>query len=74
MIKPKYNIGDKVWILEEGKAVQKIVMGVVIVDNGKKVGYCLEELKETWYTHFYPHEPKLFETKEKLIKSILNSL
>ncbi len=72
MTTPKYNIGDKVWLIEDGKAVEKEVCGVMVFKEAlesEKVMYRLEIAR--WTDHiFQAEESDLFPTKEELIKSL----
>lgn len=58
MNKPKFNVGDKVWVIDGGKAVEVLV---------KEVFYRLEFDTGFVWSH---DESKVFQTKEDLIKSL----
>jgi len=63
----KFNIGDRVWLIYENKAVEKTVtMYDVNIDKNKAVSiyYELDYVSEKYY------EDRLFPTKEELLKSL----
>lgn len=68
-IETKYNIGDEVWVLCEGRAQSAIVMaiGVIVVSNGdKEIAYTVES-KRMVYKY---GEKEVFPTKEELLKNL----
>lgn len=68
-IETRYNIGDEVWMLREGRAQSAIVMavGVIVVSNGdKEIAYTVENKR---MIDEYG-EKAIFPTKEELLKSL----
>lgn len=72
--KPKYELGQKVWMLDENqKAVEKEISSASIsVDkDGQSVYYCMVSDTPFSTESFKSYdESKLFESKEDLKKSI----
>ncbi len=70
-MKPKYNIGDKVWTLCDGKAIEKEVCGVAIYNNSlrNRIVYTLD-ISSTMSVSMFTKEEEIFETKEALIASL----
>lgn len=63
-IKTKFNLSDKVWTINEVKAVEIEIAAMVVDDKGVWVR---DKSDFTLY-----HENNCFTTKEKLIKHIMN--
>lgn len=63
-IKTKFALGDKVWTVNEVKAVEVEIAAMVVDDKGVWVR------DNTDFTLY--HENNCFPTKEKLIKHIMN--
>ena len=65
-VQTKYYIGDRVWLISNNKAIEKIItqFDVVVSDNGIKITYELN------YESIDIDESKLFTSKEELLKSL----
>ena len=65
IIKQKYNIGDKVWVVEDRQAVEKVITGIFFKKENNSLFYKFDfrEYSDT-------HEKYVFSTKEELIKSL----
>ena len=72
MTQPKYQLGQKVWIIDGNKVVEREIKAIAV--NGyKKIVYSFEEAGDGY--DYYERsiniqENKLFPTKEELIKSL----
>ncbi len=63
----KYNIGDKVWIIHDNRALRSDIRSIIISaesPNAFEVKYSLH------YGESDIPEDKLFSTKEELLKSL----
>ena len=70
MSKPKFNVGDRVWVLED-KAVEKEIYGVVLKRNGEeKVWQYFLEIFLTSGESYSRNEAYIFSSKEELIISL----
>ncbi len=81
MTKPKFNIEDKIFILDDGKVEEHTVLGIFAVhreennvlnqrkNTFEKFKYCLKPLQtpDNWY---WISEERIFKTKEELIASL----
>ena len=65
-VKTKYDIGDKVWLIYENKAVERIITQVQIIVNAQKAKVTYQLNHET--TDY--DEYKLYTSKEELLKSL----
>lgn len=65
-VKTKYDIRDKVWLIYENKATERVITQVEIIVNTQKskVTYQLNH-KTTDYDEY-----KLYTSKEELLKSL----
>ncbi len=70
-ITTKFNVGDKVWLIENNSAIQKTInkvfteSGLKYTSKGYKLNFTLKEQGE----NVYPEE-ELFSTKEELLASL----
>lgn len=75
-INTKYNIGDCVHYLDEGKAVEGKIekIGIKIDGNGVKIKYLMEEKREFFRMmrddYDFIDGERLFSSKEELIASL----
>jgi len=76
---PKYNIGQKVWVIINNKIIEKPVRGIITVEDQfyqKTFLYQLDLIQDFHNSCYkinvsdFLYEDKLFETKEDLINSI----
>lgn len=68
-MKNKYNIGDKVWVMNNNSPEQIVITGMVV--RNKKVMYTnMMEGEYSTYWHFPFDEESFFPTKEALIASL----
>lgn len=67
-MKPKYEIGEKVWMIDDSKAVEKEI--VAIRKNYKDFDYYFSN--ELFFRVVGVPETNLFPTKEDLIKSLID--
>lgn len=74
-IETKFNIGDSVWTIREGKAVQVEILGIEIkrgeqydCDEVDRNQYRVKHHEE--YERFWAHEDACHATKEELIASL----
>ena len=69
-IETKYNIGDKVWLMWNNKAVQSTVKEIFIEVKQKRISeeYALEDRISEYHRALTSGE--LFPTKEELLKSL----
>lgn len=69
-IETKFNIGDKVWLMWNNKAVQSKVKEIFIGVEQKRIseGYALEYRISEYHRALTSEE--LFPTKEELLKSL----
>lgn len=70
-MKNKYNIGDKVWFIEQFTTVvvEHTVRGIILNRINNWIEYSFEESPLRMYTRWYK-ESLLFPTKEELLKSL----
>ena len=69
MNKPKFNLGDKVWFIENGKAIKQMVVALGYVE--KDINYRIRnEVSDTCSVGLYTTENQIFRTKEELIDSL----
>ena len=68
-IKTKYNIGDKVWFMNEGEPTSERIVRIDVEQYERKqfVEYTVV-LSDVILTSFY--EQEVFPTKEELLKSL----
>lgn len=76
-MKPKYQIGDEVWIIGSGKIEKKVISAAAIItdhDTKKQLGvfYCLYTFTTNTrlYSESFTAEKDIFPTKEALIASL----
>lgn len=62
MTKPKYQVGDKMWIMEDNKPLLKEIKGIYL-----SYGYSFADKPKEYG---WVQEVKIFETKEDLLKSL----
>lgn len=78
MPKPKFQVGDEVFVIDNHKIRQRTVSGVSIVDKNqnysiKTKSYEIKYRVEMYGDHsygFYVDEESVFATKEELIASL----
>ena len=75
-IEIKYNIGDRVWLLDEKGKVKSAIIHAIHYTNWDSVVSPIEEI-ETMYLFNFPvgrkgwyEESELYPTKEELLKSL----
>ena len=73
-MKPKYTIGDRVWIIDEGKAVEREITLIALYDG--KIVYDFERYAPGGFhnrvdlTYGVFEEENVFTSKEELIASL----
>lgn len=75
VIKNKYNIGDKIWRISEGKAVQETILGACAVkpylEKGEEVYFLYRtEIATSSIISMVLKESEIFNSKEELIASL----
>lgn len=76
MIKPKYNLGDKVWVIHNKRAQEGVIMSVSVEEwqnvevRLESSGSSLQYGVSTESGRAYADEDSVFTTKEELIKSL----
>lgn len=71
-IETKYNIGDKVWFIDDNKAKSATIITIgVFVERDMNSQYVSNSVQYGLYDFPYPYiENYLFPTKEELLKSL----
>ena len=71
-MKPKYQIGDKVWIINRGKAEEVTITAVALIkDSFKKTIFSYSTTEnDSRSVSMYDEEKELFPTKKALINSL----
>lgn len=67
MKKPKYQIGDKVWVIDNNKIGETVITAIGLVKNEFRYSFC--QLEGSAVSLYCPEE-RLFATKEDLIASL----
>lgn len=77
VVSPKFNINQKVWMISDGKAVERKIKDITIFikgENKQRNMYCLidanDDVKEDSYGYNLFNEEILFPSKEDLQKYI----
>lgn len=69
--KSKFNAGDIVWLIKDGKAVQETVFGVMYRTDSTKNAYYYRTEGNYGVSIIFPHEEAhLAATKEELIANL----
>ena len=61
----KFNIRDKVWVVDENKVVLMLVTGIIITLEGDS-----REVRYSFWGHEDIPEDLLFKTKKELLESL----
>ena len=71
-IETKYNIGDKVWFIDDNKVKSATIITIgVFVERDMNSQYVSNSVQYNLYDFPYPYiENQLFPTKEELLKSL----
>ena len=75
IIETKYNVGDRLWYMENNKACSRVVAAIKFTCYGdivvKDYGYYLEpESGDESIYWFEQHESHLYPSKEELLNSL----
>jgi hypothetical protein len=77
VVSPKFNINQKVWMISDGKAVERKIKDITIFikgENKQRNMYCLidanDDVKEDSYGYNLFNEEILFPSKEDLQKYV----
>lgn len=77
VVSPKFDINQKVWMISDGKAVERKIKDITIFikgENKQRNMYCLidanDDVKEDSYGYNLFNEEILFPSKEDLQKYI----
>ncbi len=77
-MKPRFKIGDEVWLITDNRIIEKFIANIVIYANKIKYGlvFCLPTvtvevvLNDEIQQYGFVNESDCFATKEELIKSL----
>ncbi len=77
-MKPRFKIGDEVWLITDNRIIEKFITNIVIYANKIKYGlvFCLSTatvevvLNDEIQQYGFVNESDCFATKEELIKSL----
>jgi hypothetical protein len=77
VVSPKFDINQKVWMISDGKAVERKIKDITIFikgENKQRNMYCLidanDDVKEDSYEYNLFNEEILFPSKEDLQKYV----
>jgi hypothetical protein len=66
-IQTKYRVGDKVWIIDARKAVERIVYGVMFLNE--KIVYYFSKESEV-FKYGWINESDVYSSKDELLKEL----
>lgn len=69
-MKPKYNIGDTVWLISDKKAVEETIKGVVWDEALQEHLYRVDEIDTCTPSYYRFKEADLYPSKEELIATM----